>query len=256
MYQERGDRFRGKTGDYSRNRPGYPQEIITILQRENAVNSHSTIADIGSGTGKLAELFLKNGLRVVCVEPNPEMRTQASVDLMGYHDFSIMDGTAEDTGIDRNSVDLVVAGQAFHWFSPAESAGEFLRILKPGGMAALIWNDRVLGRDDFNAEYEHICRVFSNGYHQPGSLALDRSIIDRFFEGNVKVFTLENAQKLDLEGIMGRYFSASYALGPEDSRYAELLMEFCDAFSRHSVDGFATIRYQSRVFLGTPYGGH
>ena len=253
MAHDHGERFSGKTADYSRSRPQYPQGIIDVLRDEKALGSGAVVADIGSGTGKLAELFLRNGFRAVCIEPNPEMRLQASVDLEIYPSHRIMEGTAEKTGLVGHSVDLVVAGQAFHWFDPEETRKEFMRILKPGGMVALIWNDRIESSNDFNSDYESICRTYSNGYHQSGSLALDRKTIDSFFGGKVKVFTLENAQELDLEGVKGRYFSASYALKPNDTRYGEMLQAMSDAFSRHSHDGHVNIRYETKLFLGIPH---
>ena len=44
-------------------------------------------------------------------------------------------------------VDLVSAGQAFHWFDRVEARREFARILKPGGWVALLWNERDTGAD-------------------------------------------------------------------------------------------------------------
>ncbi len=254
MPQERGDRFRGKTENYSRGRPDYPDEIIDFLTKEKAIDTHSMIADIGSGTGKLAKLFLKHGFTVTCVEPNPEMRAQAELDLNNFSKHRIIDGTAEKTGLPDHSVDLVVAGQAFHWFDPAASGKEFRRILKPGGKAALIWNDRVQGNSDFNQEYERICVTYSNGYHKSGSLSLDRDSIGRFFDDDKKEYTIENGQKLDLPSIKGRYFSASYALGPKDKRYEDLVKEIEGAYSRHAENGYVTIKYVTRLFLGTPTG--
>lgn len=253
MKHDKGEGFTGRTGNYSRGRPDYPDEIIDHLVKDRVIGTGSLIADIGSGTGKLSRLFLKHGFSVICVEPNPEMREQAKRDLMEFSNVTINDATAENTGLPDHSVDIVVAGQAFHWFDPMAAGKEFLRILKPGGKVALIWNDRVQNSGSFNEDYERICSTYSNGYHKSGSLALDRKTIDSFFGGKVKVFTLENAQELDLEGVKGRYFSASYALKPGDIRYGEMLQAISDAFSRHSHDGQVALRYETRLFLGIPH---
>ena len=256
MPQEKGDRFTGKTSDYSRHRPSYPHEIIEVLVREKAIRPGSIIADIGSGTGKLAQLFLENGYVVKCIEPNAEMRAQAAKDLQDYHQKAILEGTAESTGLEDHSVDLVTAGQAFHWFNPEASAREFARILKKGGMVALAWNDRVEGKGDFNSGYEQVCRTYSHGYHRSGSQSLDRNAIDRFFGGEIREYTIENNQSLDLEGIKGRYFSSSYSLGPGDSRYGEAIKALENAFSSHSRNGFVTIKYETKLFLGIPFKAH
>jgi SAM-dependent methyltransferase len=46
---------------YSRYRPRYPQALIEWLKAECALSSSQVIADIGSGTGQLTELFLQHG---------------------------------------------------------------------------------------------------------------------------------------------------------------------------------------------------
>lgn len=247
--------FNGRTGAYSKHRPSYPAGIISVLVQEGVLGKNSGIADIGSGTGKLAQVFLENGHRVTCIEPNREMRSQARADLGSYPACTIMDGTAESTGLEGGSVDLVVAGQAFHWFNPQESVAEFRRILKPGGKVALVWNDRIQKEGSFNASYESICRKYSNGYHQSGSQSLDRKTIDDFFGGALREFKIENTQKLDLNGVIGRYLSASYALGTGDPRYPEAIREMESAFSQHSIEGYVEIHYETRVFLGEPVPG-
>ena len=86
-----------KRQDYVNFRPSYPAEIVDILKAECALNKHSIIADIGSGTGKLTELLLLNELTVHAVEPNKEMR-EAAENLFGdnFH-FNSVAGEAEAT---------------------------------------------------------------------------------------------------------------------------------------------------------------
>jgi ubiquinone/menaquinone biosynthesis C-methylase UbiE len=252
MKHDKGEGFTGRTGNYSRSRPDYPDEIIDHLVKDRVIGTGSLIADIGSGTGKLSRLFLKHGFSVICVEPNPEMREQAKRDLMEFSNVTINDATAENTGLPDHSVDIVVAGQAFHWFDPMAAGKEFLRILKPGGKVALIWNDRVQNSGSFNEDYERICSTYSNGYHKSGSRSLDREVIGGFFGGKEKLYLMENSQKLDLNGVMERYFSASYAIGREDAQFNTLIKEIENAYSRHERNGYVTIEYETRLFLGIP----
>ena len=67
--------------------------------------------------------------------------------LADFHSFSSVNGTAEATFLDDNRIDLITAGQAFHWFKPEETRAEFRRILKRGGWVVLVWNDRNLKAD-------------------------------------------------------------------------------------------------------------
>src|SRR5690606_21299055 len=110
------ERFADRVENYIRYRPSYPVEVVDELQSWCRLMNGSKIADIGSGTGILTKLFLDRGFRVSGVEPNGPMREAAEKLLGGYPNFKSVNGTAERTTLDSHSVDLVVAGQAFHWF--------------------------------------------------------------------------------------------------------------------------------------------
>jgi len=136
------ERFSNRVDNYIKYRPGYPQAVIETLAAECGLTSQSVIADIGSGTGILAEMFLKNGNAVTGVEPNREMREAGERLLSAYPRFTSVDGRAEATGLADASVDFVTAGQSLHWFDLKASRREFRRILKPSGWVAIVWNDR------------------------------------------------------------------------------------------------------------------
>src|ERR1019366_8204811 len=121
-------RFSSRVDDYVRYRPSYPSGIVTLLQLHCGLTPVSVVADIGSGTGLLAELFLKFGCVVFCVEPNIQMRIAGEHMLRGFGNFHSVDGRAENTGLGDASVDLAVSGQAFHWFDPVRTRDELRRI--------------------------------------------------------------------------------------------------------------------------------
>ena len=112
------ERFSNRVENYVRYRPGYPKEILELLKRECGLDSDAVIADIGSGTGKLSEIFLENGNIVIGVEPGAGMRAAAESILASHPNFQSVVGTAEATTLANSSVDFIVAGQAFHWFDP------------------------------------------------------------------------------------------------------------------------------------------
>src|SRR3954447_4559397 len=122
-------RFSNRVEDYIKYRPNYPRALVRLLEAECGMTGASVIADVGSGTGILSELFLKNGNRVYGVEPNREMREAGERLLASYTNFVSVDGRAEATTLDDASVDFVTAGQAFHWFDPPRTRREFVRVL-------------------------------------------------------------------------------------------------------------------------------
>ena len=133
-------------------------EVLTYLRETIDLKPTDRVADVGSGTGFLSELFLSNRNRVIGVEPNVEMRSAAEAIMADSPEFISQDGAAEATGLVNASVDLVVAGQAFHWFDPVKTKTEFRRVLKPGGQVALIWNVCQLDGSQFMQAYETMLR--------------------------------------------------------------------------------------------------
>src|SRR5437773_2428243 len=149
-------RFSNRVGNYIKYRPDYSGAIIDLLNEECGLNQQSIIADIGSGTGILSELFLKNGNRVFGIEPNAPMRGAGEKLLERHSKFTSIEGSAEATTLPDDSVDFVVAGQAFHWFDQKLARDEFSRILKPSFWVVLIWNERRTDSTPFLRAYEQM----------------------------------------------------------------------------------------------------
>src|SRR5207244_1688193 len=109
-------RFSTRVNNYIRFRPGYPAAVVDLLTGAAALSHGATIADVGSGTGLLALLFLEAGYAVTGVEPNREMREAGDTLLAPFPRFRSLAGTAEATNLPDHSTALAIAGQAFHWF--------------------------------------------------------------------------------------------------------------------------------------------
>jgi ubiquinone/menaquinone biosynthesis C-methylase UbiE len=131
-------RFTGRTATYDLYRQRYPaHELITILEPWCGLQTYWLIADVGAGTGMLSEVFLQNGNPVIAIEPNGEMRTPLAAVTTKWPLLKLLDGTAESTGLEDHSIDMVAAGLAFHWFNTQPALAEFHRILKPQGWLML-----------------------------------------------------------------------------------------------------------------------
>src|ERR671932_405243 len=97
------NRFSTRVENYIKYRPSYPQAVIELLEHECGLTRESVVADVGSGTGILSELFLRNGNRVYGVEPNREMREAGERLLSAYGNFVSVEGRAEATPLDAAS---------------------------------------------------------------------------------------------------------------------------------------------------------
>ena len=136
-----------------------------MIEKE-LITKDSVVADIGSGTGILSELFLKNGNTVYGIEPNNNMREGAERNLQKYPNFISINGSAEDTSLKNESIDLATAAQAFHWFDVENAKKEFKRILKPNGSVVIIWNNRRKTGKVFSSQYEKFIIKYGTDYKE------------------------------------------------------------------------------------------
>ena len=135
------DKFTGKAKIYNKYRSSYPVQCIDDIIASNPLNKNMIIADIGAGTGKLTELFLKRGIKVIAVEPNHDMINIARENLNEYGNLiKFNEEPAENTKIKNNSIDVITVAQAFHWFDKELFRNECKRILKENGTIAILWN--------------------------------------------------------------------------------------------------------------------
>jgi SAM-dependent methyltransferase len=244
-------RFSDRVQDYVRWRPGYPPEVLEALRTDLGLQPAHVVADVGSGTGLLSRLFVENGNVVYGVEPNREMAAVAEADLGGTGRFHSVDGRAEATSLRDRSVDLVTAGQAFHWFKVPESRAEFLRILRPGGAVALVWNLRRLDSTPFLRDYEAFLHRWSNDYEEVSAqYAREESLRGLFGETGWTERRFDSAQHFDFAGLRGRLLSSSYTPKEGDPRRAAMLAALPAVFEAHAREGRVAFEYDTRVFMG------
>ena len=244
------ERFSNRVENYVRYRPSYPAEVLELLKTECGLSASSVVADIGSGTGKLTELLLKSGCRVFGVEPNREMREAGERWFGQSPQFTSIAASAETTTLQSNSVDLIVAGQAFHWFDRKRCRVEFSRILKPGGWVALIWNERRTDATPFLAAYEKLLRDFATDYVQVNHRNIDSASLCDFFRAEPELKRFPYVQYFDLEGLTGRLLSSSYAPERGQPKHEAMLARLQQVFDTHQKGGQVAFDYDTLVYFG------
>ncbi len=237
------ERFSDRAEDYVRYRPTYPPEAIDAIVDGLGPPATLVAADVGAGTGISARLLADRGVRVVAVEPGDAMRRAAA----GHAGVSWVAGRAEATGLQLESIDLVVCAQSFHWFRAGESLIEFARILKTRGRLAIVWNRRSK-TDPLTAGYRQAI-VDVGGDMGVESMPFDPGVIagSGLFSPAERL-GFSNIQRLDLEGLIGRARSASYV--PKTGAAGQQLVDLLRALHERYADayGFVTLVYETEVF--------
>jgi SAM-dependent methyltransferase len=244
-------RFSNRVADYVQFRPHYPIEIIDLLAAKCDLTPESVIADIGSGTGLLTKLFLENGNPVIGIEPNKEMREAGEEYLAEFGRFTSMDGTAEATRLPAHAMDIAIAGQAFHWFDHAKARTEFIRILKPEGFAALVWNVRRIDSTPFLRDYEALVTKFGTDYQEINHKnAQTQSVLAPFFGGEYFTARFDNIQRFDFDSLMGRIHSSSYMPAHDHASYAPMAKRAKEIFAVHQQNGKVAFEYDTVIYYG------
>jgi SAM-dependent methyltransferase len=209
--------FGSSAGAYERGRPSYPDGAVAHLAAELGLGPGVRVVDLAAGTGKLTRLLAEGGAEVVAVEPVTAMREALEQAVPGVE---ALDGTAEAIPLPDASVDVVTAGQAFHWFRADEALREIHRVLRPGGGLALVWNTR----DEKDALQRALTELTESlRSDTPAWRRLDPAAaieVTGFFEP-VELVELPHRQELDAEGIVDRFCSISFvAAAPPEARTA------------------------------------
>lgn len=238
-------RFSDRVEDYVKYRPTYPEAILSALK----VSPGWIVADIGSGTGISTRPFLRNNNRVFAIEPNAAMRKKAEELLGQYPGFTSIDGTAEKTGLEDSSVDLIVAGQSFHWFDRPASRREFIRISRPSTVVALIWNERHM-ETPFEQEYEDLILHYAGDYRTVNHKNIADLQVGDFFQPQPFILDqFDNAQEFDFIGLRGRLLSSSY-IPKAGERHSEMIGALATLFEKHASDGKVILRYDTKMYSG------
>lgn len=251
--QDNTRRFDGKASLYKQFRPSYPEEYFDYLFQKARLEPQDAIADIGAGTGIFTRQLLRRGFSVFAVEPGEDMRRQGQAQLCDDPALRWVAGSAEQTTLAPGSVGLVTAAQAFHWFDREKFGAECRRILRPGGLVALVWNIRVPECTLTQKCAELFFRYCPGFTGFSGGSATEPDAIEPFFLGGKMGYRqFANDLFYDWDAFLGRMLSSSYAPGQQDAQYPALVEALHQIFLEESQDGILRFPMRTRSFLGQP----
>jgi SAM-dependent methyltransferase len=232
--------FARSAAAYERGRPGYPDEAVDALV---AALPGRDVVDLAAGTGKLTRALCARGCDVVAVEPVAQMRAAIAPPARA------VGGRAEATGLPGASADGVTVAQAFHWFDGARALAEIHRILRPGGVVALIWNRRVM-TDAIHERLEAILGPHRGRVPAHRSDSWRAAFAQSPLFGPVREQEFANEQVLDADGLADRFGSVSFVASMGDGERDALLAEV----RALAGGGAVTLRYVVELQLAKRVG--
>lgn len=126
------DHFSQGSGTYAARRPTYPAALVDWLA--DMAPGTGLALDVGCGTGQLSALLARRFGRVVATDASAAQVASARPEPGVEYRVA----PAEASGLDAGSADLLTVAQAAHWFDLDAFYAEARRVLRPGGVLALI----------------------------------------------------------------------------------------------------------------------
>ena len=252
-------RFTGLAETYAKHRPGYPAEALAAVAAYWAERPGvpRLLADIGGGTGistlaMMAALAEAGGAPWAArvVETNDDMRAQAEAAQADRPDVGAVKGTAEALPFADAEVGLLMAAQAAHWFDRPRFYAEAERVLAPGGVLLILYNNRELYDDPLMAEFETLVEDAVAGYrrdYRTWDLLSEVRALD--WAGDVTEIVHPWTWRLSPEGFAGLMLSRS-KMTPYRNFHGEAASRaaILDLARRHAAaDGRVDVRYKTQA---------
>lgn len=245
------ERFSSRVEAYRRFRSRYPRDITAVLEERCGLTHESVVADVGAGTGMLAEVFLENGNRVFAVEPNADMRAVCEELEERYPQLTCIDGTAEETRLADHSVDFVGVGRALHWFDQAKCRPEFVRILRAGGWVVLASHGPHTRTEPSIKEFQKILREHGTDYG-PLRRRYDIEAAAKQFFGDNEIHEAQfpDTEEMTYDQLEGYALSLSVIPQPGHPGFPAMQRALQEYFARHESGGKVQMPMTCKLHFG------
>ncbi|KOX14259.1 hypothetical protein ADL05_16670 [Nocardiopsis sp. NRRL B-16309] len=240
--------------DYDLHRPRYPDEFFATIAEELTSFAEVTVVDTGAGTGIALEGLvpaLGGSTRYLAVDVSQDMVDRGRRKFPGV-EWTV--GAAEEylEGLTQR-VQLVVAAQAYQWMDRKRYVAAALAALAPGGLLAIMQNNRDHTSSAFLDAYESLLEVHSPGYGR-GYRDFDiRAEVAADFEpagGRVDTRVARWIRSVRVEDFVRMSSSSTQvqrAIAKEGEGFLDLVRGLCE---EHARDGSLDVAYTSELFLG------
>ncbi|MQA27925.1 MAG: methyltransferase domain-containing protein [Micromonosporaceae bacterium] len=257
---------------YHRARPSYPERLFDDVERLAGLSSGSSLLEIGCGTGKATLPLARRGHDIVALELGRRLAEQASRNLAGLPNVTVVHASFDDWEHERGGFDLVFAATAWHWLDPDGKHRRAWGLLRPGGHLAFWSAVHVFPDhgDPFFREIQPVYDAIGHGlpadatWPRPGELPETTTEIEAsglFDEVRVRHYDWEVRYDADSYIELLRTFSGHMVMTQrqQDHLYDEIRARLADRpdrqLRRHWGAALHVARSKPRIEQGTDVGG-
>jgi len=248
--------FNALAEQYDAYRPHYPAEALSFLVTLGELNGASDVADIGSGTGRVALELAKQVRVMYAVDTASAMLEQLGTVARESHigNIRIVEASGEDTTLPSGSIDLAIMAQSFHWMDKPNALAEMHRIIGEAKMLVVMWNQTSNTSDEYYKNIVSLIKEYNSSYKGGSDIMstdFKPSIEASGKFGAVERFTFPFTLHYSAESYIGFLLSKSYiGVGIPQDRLPHFIEEVHQLLRDSFSHGNVTEHYET-VILST-----
>ncbi len=228
-------------------RPDYAEDAIDKMIQFFGISAGGRICDVGAGIAHLTLILAAREMDVTAVEPNDAMRAIGIKRTSELKNVSYSEGTGEDTGQSADTFDCVTFGSSFNVTDRTKAMQETVRILKPKGYFAVMWNHRYLN-DPIQNKIESIIKQFIPEYGYGSRRADQTRIIEQSgLFGKIQYFTGEVLHRMTLKDCVEAWRSHATLERQANNKFKDIILEI-EKMLNSDTNGLISIPYQTKVW--------